>query len=294
MSGINPVANKSLGTIEPKAQKAVLPALWQHSFLGFGFDYGSPTYQRKLNEGSLEEWHRQGVNRRTLSNCWAGILRFQVGTFPERITSQISRLVFYAGKVIGARQNVKHCNVPVWAWFMAKISFPRTLSALAIATGLLVSSASALLAQGLPGLVIFSGVERDNILGYRLDFDGVPRRRDRYRLRISGQKLPIAVSQLTVTYPENYDGTFDLEDVELRVAGDEVDISEVRWNEEIQEINIYPVASIPANSRVEIILSNVRNPQRAGLYYFNALVLPTGDIPLRRYVGTWIIGIGDN
>ncbi|MBD1911135.1 MULTISPECIES: DUF2808 domain-containing protein [unclassified Leptolyngbya] len=176
---------------------------------------------------------------------------------------------------------------------VSKIPFTRTVSALAIAVGLLASTGTALFAQSLPGLVIFSGVDRDNILGYRLDFEGVPRRRDRYRLRISGTKLPTAVSQLTITYPENYDGSFDTEDIELRVEGQEVPVSEVRWSEEIREVSIYPVDSIPANSRVEVVMSNVRNPRRAGMYYFNALILPTGDIPLRRYVGTWIIGIGD-
>jgi len=175
----------------------------------------------------------------------------------------------------------------------SKFSFLRTFSVLTIAAGLFAGSASVLLAQGLPGLVIFSGVERENQLGYRLDFDGVPRRRDRYRLRIAARKIPVSVSQLTITYPTNYDGTFSPEDIELRVQDEEVAISEIRWNEEIQEINIFPVESIPANVPVEIILSNVRNPRNAGMYYFNALALPTGDIPLRRYLGTWIIGIGN-
>jgi len=174
-----------------------------------------------------------------------------------------------------------------------KISFSRAASALAIAASTLFASAVPLLAQGLPGLVLFGGVEQENQLGYRLDFDGVPRRRDRYRLRIARRDLPIGVSQITVSYPDYFDGSFDLEDVEMEVEGEEVALESVDWDEQNYELRFFPVEPIPANSRVEIILSNVRNPRDSGFYYFHALALPTGDVPIRRYVGTWIIGIGN-
>lgn len=176
----------------------------------------------------------------------------------------------------------------------SKISFGRSVSALAIAASTLFASATPLFAQGLPGLVLFGGVEQENQLGYRLDFNGVPRRRDRYRLRMARRDLPIDVSQITITYPDYFDGSFDLDDIEMKVEGEEVALESVDWDEQNYELRFFPVEPIPANSRVEIILSNVRNPRDSGFYYFHALALPNDDIPIRRYVGTWIIGIDND
>lgn len=169
----------------------------------------------------------------------------------------------------------------------------RFLSPLAIAACLAVGMPLTAIAQGLPGLTIFSGVERDNILGYRLDFGGRPDSIDRYRLRIPARKMKLAVSQFAITYPDYYGGRFDTERVELRVNGDEVAVDEVVWDQDNRSINIYPQEPVPADSRVEIWLSNVRNPGRAGTFYFNALVSSPGEIPLPRYLGTWILSIGN-
>ena len=173
----------------------------------------------------------------------------------------------------------------------SKISFGRAASALVIAASTLLASASPLLAQALPGLVLFGGVSQENQLGYRLDFNGVPRRRDRYRLRIDRRDLAVGVSQITVMYPDYFDGSFDLEDIEVEVEGEEVVLESVDWDEQNYELRFNPVEPIPANSSVEIIMSNVRNPRDSGFYYFHAVALPTEDVPIRRYIGTWVIGI---
>ncbi|WAL62529.1 DUF2808 domain-containing protein [Thermocoleostomius sinensis] len=149
-------------------------------------------------------------------------------------------------------------------------------------------------AQGTPGLTIFSGVERENQLGYRMDFFGRPGARDRYRLRIPRDKMTVAVSEFFVDYPETYRGRFDPNAVRLQVNGDPVDLDEVIWDAENRVISIYPTEPVPANTRIEIVLSNVRNPNRVGTHYFNALVVAAGDIPVRQYLGTWILSIGPN
>lgn len=168
----------------------------------------------------------------------------------------------------------------------------RLLTALALSGCLVGGIAPVIQAQGLPGLVIFSGVERENQLSFRLDANGRPFQRDRYRLRISRQKMLTPVSEFTVTYPETYDGTFDDENIDLRINDKKVALDQVTWDQESREILIYPVEPVEANTRVEIVLSNVRNPRAGGTHYFNALVRTPGDIPLRRYLGTWIISIG--
>jgi hypothetical protein len=171
-------------------------------------------------------------------------------------------------------------------------SVRRLLSAFA-ATGFLVTGFSAAsLAQGLPGLTIFSGVDREYQLGYRLDYDGIPNRFDRYRLRVPADKMELAVAQFAVSYPNTYRGTFDPDRIEIRIDGESIPLSEVTWDRENRLIEIYPEEPVPARTRVEIVFSNVRNPNFSGTHYFNCLVRSPGDLPLLRYVGTWILSIG--
>lgn len=167
------------------------------------------------------------------------------------------------------------------------------LSVLAVTGGIISSISVPVLAQGLPGLTIFSGVDRENQLSYRLDFFGRPGARDRYRLRIPSEKMEVAVSEFFVNYPDTYEGRFDPDSVRLEVDGDAVELDEVVWDQENRVISIYPTEPVEANTRIEIVLSNVRNPNRVGTHYFNALVISPGDIPLRQYLGTWIVSIGD-
>jgi Protein of unknown function (DUF2808) len=171
----------------------------------------------------------------------------------------------------------------------------RLFSGLAIASCLLTTGwAAASLAQGNPGFTIFSGIDRENELGYRLDFGGEISRRDRYRLRIPQRKMTLAASEFIVAYPETYTGKFNADEVEVRVDGDKIDLESVNWDKENRVLEIYPQATVPADTRVEIILSDVQNPRRVGTHYFNALVRSPGDVPLNRYLGTWIVSIGND
>jgi hypothetical protein len=169
----------------------------------------------------------------------------------------------------------------------------RVFAATAIASCLLTGAATTVMAQGLPGLTIFSGVQDGFELSYRLDNQGRTNRFDRYRLRIPPSRMEFAVSRVSITYPENFRINFNVNNVRIRVRvdGDEVPINEASWDVDNRIIDIYPEADIPANSAVEIVLDNIRNP-RAGFYYFNAMVYSPGDLPLGRYVGTWILNIG--
>ena len=159
-----------------------------------------------------------------------------------------------------------------------------------LATGLPTAS----LAQGLPGLTIFSGVDRENQLGYRLDFGGETARTDRYRLRIPQRKMTLAASEFIVAYPETYTGEFNPEKVEVKVDDKKIELESVNWDQENRVIEVYPQETVAAGTRVEIILSDVQNPRRVGTHYFNALVRSPGDVPLNRYLGTWILSIGND
>jgi len=67
-------------------------------------------------------------------------------------------------------------------------------------------------------------------------------------------------------------------------------LQEVVWDKENRLVEIYPQEPVPAGSKVELVFSNVKNPSFGGTYYFNCHLSP-GDVPLRRYLGTWILSI---
>ncbi|CBN58804.1 DUF2808 domain-containing protein [Kamptonema animale CS-326] len=166
----------------------------------------------------------------------------------------------------------------------------RLFSALAM-TGFLLTGLPAIsLGQGMPGFTIFGGPERQNQLSFRLDY-GTVGMWDRYRLRIPAKKLPLAIAQLAISYPNYYKGEFDPKNIEVRVKGKAVPLQEVLWNKENNLIEIYPIEPIPAGNNVEIVLSNVKNPTNGGMYNFNARIRTPGDAPLLRYIGTWILSI---
>ncbi|MBE9051599.1 DUF2808 domain-containing protein [Nostocales cyanobacterium LEGE 11386] len=166
----------------------------------------------------------------------------------------------------------------------------RFLSALAV-TGFLVTGLPAITwAQG-QGLTLFSGIKSENQLPFRFDFGGQANNWDRYRLRIPSEKMKLAVAQFAVTYPDYYKGTFDPNKIEVRVQGKKVPLLEVKWNKESRLIEIFPEEPVPAGRQVELVLSNVRNPTFGGMYHFNCQVLSPGDVPLLRYVGTWLLSI---
>lgn len=168
----------------------------------------------------------------------------------------------------------------------------RLLSAIAATSLLLTGFPIITSAQSLPGFTIFSGVKRENQLPFRLDFGGQSNGWDRYRLRIPAKNLKLAVSQFAISYPDYYKGKFDKDEIEVRIKDKKVPLQEVVWDKENHLVEIYPQEPVPAGSRVELVFSNVKNPASGGTFYFNCQVLSPGDVPLLRYVGTWILSIG--
>lgn len=168
----------------------------------------------------------------------------------------------------------------------------RVLSAIAVTSCLIIGFPIVISAQSLPGFTIFSGIKRENQLPFRLDFGGQSNAWDRYRLRIPSKKLNLAVSQFSISYPDYYKGKFDTDKIEVRIKDKPVPLQEVVWDKENRLVEIYPQEPVPAGSKVELVFSNVKNPTFGGTYYFNCQILSPGDVPLRRYVGTWILSIG--
>ena len=176
---------------------------------------------------------------------------------------------------------------------MISRSFARyALSGLAIAGCLTASFPLISQAQGLPGLTLFGGVKGDDNLNYRLDFGGRPGGWDRYRLRIPAKKMKLAVAQFAISYPDYFQGQFNPKMMEVQVKGKKIALEEVKWNKDNSVITIIPKEPVPAGSSVEIWLEDVKNPDTGGMFYFNCQILSPGDVPLLRYLGTWVIQIG--
>ncbi len=173
----------------------------------------------------------------------------------------------------------------------SKTSVRMMVSGLAIASCIVGASPLMTQAQsGLPGLTLF-GSKGEDSLNYRLDFGGRANGWDRYRLRVPAKKMNLAVAQFAISYPDYYRGTFDEKGFELRVNNKKVPLQEVEWDRENNLIVLLPKDPVPAKSKVEIWLENVKNPSTGGMFYFNLQVQSPGDLPLYRYMGTWVIQI---
>jgi hypothetical protein len=170
-----------------------------------------------------------------------------------------------------------------------------TISTAALFTAALVlatSSAFAPLAQANgQGLTIFGGVPTEKQLKYSFDFGGNKGSWDRYRLKIDKKKMKLAAAEITIDYPDYYKGTFNTKQMEIKVNGKAIKLQEAKWDKDNYFVQLFPAEAIPAGSDVEIIFSDVRNPDYPGTFYFNCRVLTPGDVPLLRDLGSWILSI---
>jgi len=175
---------------------------------------------------------------------------------------------------------------------ISKLSWRFFLAGLGLSACLLTVAPITVTAQSNLGLTIFSGVERETLLDYYLDFGGHPNGIDRYRLRIPGNKLTEGAARFIIKYPDYFKGKFDIDSVEVRVEDESLPIRDVIWDKENYLLEIDLENALTEAKKVEIVLSNVKNPRYGGTFYFNCDVVAAGEIPIRLYVGTWIISIG--
>ena len=166
----------------------------------------------------------------------------------------------------------------------------RSISGIALTSALFFGLPNLSFAQGLPGVTLFGGPERANLLNFFLQ-SGRAGAKDRYKLRIPANKLNLAVELISITYPDYYKGKIDPDRVEIRIKDDSIALDEVIVDPENHFVQIYPLEPIPAGTKVEIVFSNVKNPTFGGMYHFNANIRTPGDVPMLRYVGTWVLSI---
>lgn len=161
------------------------------------------------------------------------------------------------------------------------------LCGFAVASSVLISAPAD--AQG--GIVI-TGANGQEVLGYRLDFNGKRRSLDRYRLKIPAQD--VAVNEVAINFEEKFDGKVNPEQVRLEVEGEPIELREVSWDPEFKSLEVAADQPIAAGQEMRLVLSRVRNPRSNGLYRIYARVLGTEANPLYRTVGLWIVTIGES
>ncbi len=156
-----------------------------------------------------------------------------------------------------------------------------------------VSGAGVAVAQG-SGWTLWGGPKKE--LRYSAD-SGQIGQWDRYYLNVPRQS--IAVAEYYITYPQSYRGELDAKAIEVVRSRTQrgkdqqkFRVGEAVLDKENRQLRIALIDPVPADTPVDIILSNVRNPRNSGMYFFNLQVLSPGDIPLPRQVGTWVITLG--
>ncbi len=174
----------------------------------------------------------------------------------------------------------------------------RSLSVWLASSCLLAGLPVASLAQSNPGFILIGpGGVRDRALNYHLDFEGKAGGFDRYRFNIRTSDLAtaelqnLAVSEIQISYPNTFSGEFDPRRIELRVDRQSLRLRSATWVPQEQRIEIIPEQPVPAGKSMQVVLSNVRNPNYGGMFYFNCRIITPGATPLLRYVGTWVLSI---
>ncbi|APB34196.1 hypothetical protein GlitD10_1870 [Gloeomargarita lithophora Alchichica-D10] len=161
-----------------------------------------------------------------------------------------------------------------------------------LATLSVVGGAGVAVGQG-SGWTLWGGPKKE--LRYSAD-SGQIGQWDRYYLNVPRQS--IAVAEYYITYPQHYRGELDPKQVEVvrsRSQGKDQQkfrLGEAVLDQENRLLRIALIDPVPADTPVDIVLSNVRNPRNSGMFFFNLQVLSPGDIPLPRQVGTWVITMG--
>ena len=156
-------------------------------------------------------------------------------------------------------------------------------------------------AQTNPGLSFIwgDGPSQKQQLGYVLQYGTPKHLSDRWRLKIKRQS--VAIDRINITYPDYFTGKFREKKIELRQApksrifnlkkGKTIAVDSVTVDRDNGVIEIIPTEVIPADTAIEVVASNVKNPSSGGTYFFNCRISSPGDVGLMKYIGTWVVSI---
>lgn len=187
--------------------------------------------------------------------------------------------------------------------FVRKASIRRFLP-VAIAGTLLTGVPAVTVAQTNPGFSFIwgDGPGRKQQLNYVLQYGTPGHRNDRHRYKLGRQS--VAMDSITIAFPDYFDGKFSAKNVSLRESpkgrifnfkrGTDIPLATVEYDEDNRVLELVPESPVPAGTRSEVVISNMKNPKSGGTYFINARITSPGDVPLSKYIGTWVVSIFRN
>jgi hypothetical protein len=180
---------------------------------------------------------------------------------------------------------------------------------IAAAAGPLSLAGQALLPHGLPGA---KAQGTPSLMEFRWDSDKDYRKlyffmtetgrnkRSDYYLVLKPKDRKTAMLKLTIKLPSYWDAELNPKLMKLckmseggmmsRTVCDKTIPATVEVSPNGKVIEVFPETPVPDNSTIGLFFTTI-NPFNAGMYQFNALIQPPGDIPVSTYVGSWLIQI---
>ncbi|MFM7086812.1 MAG: DUF2808 domain-containing protein [Cyanobium sp.] len=168
-------------------------------------------------------------------------------------------------------------------------------------TAFLGGSGAPARAQGTPGLFEFRW---DNNKDFRKLYyfmtDTARLKRSEYYLILKAKERRTAMLKLTITVPSYWEGEFEPKRMKLCVMREGGMLARTGCKETIpatievspngKAIEVMPETPVPDNQTIGLYILTF-NPFNAGMYQFNAMIQPPGDLPVSSYVGSWLIQI---
>jgi hypothetical protein len=189
---------------------------------------------------------------------------------------------------------------------MASKLLKPVLATLAAAFAMGVGAIEPVLSQSTNGLSFrWDNTKGFKELPYFLD-RGIVNQQDRYMLMIRAKDLDTAAMQVTVTYPDHFTQMgARFQDTSVHLAycdrigsvlsrsrcNKRIPMADVVVDRENGRIDFFPETPIPAGSNVAVIIDQVFNPRNQGMFQFNVSTISPGDLPLAKYVGSWVVSI---
>ncbi len=183
---------------------------------------------------------------------------------------------------------------------------PINMAAIGLASGVVCSS---LLIEGFlqpkatssPSLLEFRW---ENSQDYRklYYYQSSKEKRDRstYYLVLKPNDRKTAILKLSIKVPDYFNASIPTKNLSLCKVNIGGMLSKTRCiekvpaifeiNKEQTNIDIFPNNPIPAEGTYAVVMK-IFNPTQSGMFQFNALGQPPGDIPISRYIGSWTIDI---
>lgn len=156
-------------------------------------------------------------------------------------------------------------------------------------------------AQGTPALLEFRWDDsRDYRKLYYFQSSTRQLERAEYFLMLRPKDRKTAILKLSISVPDYFNSKITPDDLALcrmelggmlsRSRCKEKLPAVFEVNEKQTAIEVFPDTPIPTGGTYAVVM-NIFNPNRGGMFQFNALAQAPGDVPVAGYLGSWVIDI---